>query len=147
MVCLHERRTEHISAQGWYLLGVGDGTGDDPGRFTLVTDATDLAHAEPYLHFLTYPGAHYEVWERWRSLGPAGLAKRGLPKLIAWHEYEEFPRGRIVFDTETDTFIIYADRRLQGADQVEAIRRAFGLEHATMVVRSDAHYQTPPPRP
>ncbi|CAA2105947.1 hypothetical protein MBUL_03443 [Methylobacterium bullatum] len=27
---------------------------------------------------LTYPGAHYDVWEGWRPLCPTGLRKRGL---------------------------------------------------------------------
>jgi hypothetical protein len=67
--------------------------------------------------------------------------------VIAWHEYEEFPRGRIVFDTEAREFIIYADRRLQGADHLDAIRRAFGLERVATAFRSDAHYQTRPLRP
>jgi len=103
---------------------------------------TDLADAERYDQFLTHPGGHYEVWERWRGLGPTGLAKRGLPKLIAWHEYEEFPRGRIVFDTETRMFIIYADQKLHNPAHLAAIRSAFGLDQAATVVRRDPHYRT-----
>lgn len=49
----------------------------------LVTDLTPLAEAEPYGAFLTHPRGHYEVWEGWRRLGPAGLARRGLPVLVA----------------------------------------------------------------
>jgi hypothetical protein len=102
---------------------------------------TDLADAERYDQFLTHPGGHYEVWERWRSLGPVGLAKRGLPRQIMWHEYEEFPRGRIVFDTEAGTFMIYADLRLQSPPWLQKITHAFSLDAQRTVVRSDAHYR------
>ncbi|GEO18720.1 hypothetical protein MAE02_64160 [Microvirga aerophila] len=114
----------------------------DPHDLTLVVDTTDLAEAEPYDIFLTHPRAHYEVWEGWRQLGPAGLAKRVLPKAIAWHEYEDFPRGRIVFNSEKQTFLIYADRRLQVPSLLTSIIREFGLEGQHFIIRSDAHYRS-----
>ena len=71
---------------------------DAGGPLLLVTDHTSLAEAERYGDFLTHLRGHHDVWKRWRRLGPAGLARRGLPAAIAWHEYEHFPRGRVVFD-------------------------------------------------
>ena len=94
-------------------VGIVWAVADGSGPLLLITDLTPLAEAEPYGDFLTHPHGHHEVWEGWRRLGPAGLARRGLPALIAWHEYEHFPRGRVVFDTITDRFTLYSDRRLQ----------------------------------
>lgn len=110
--------------------------------FTLVTDATPLAAAEPYGDLLTHSRGHYEVWEAWRRLGGGGLARRGLPGVIALSEYEAFPRGRIVYDTEAETFTIYADRKLQTAAFLGELVRAFGLGDRRRVVRSDAHYRS-----
>src|SRR4051812_44130878 len=94
-------------------VGIVWGVADDDNPLRLVTDLTPLTEAEPYGECLTHPGGHYDVWERWRRLGPAALARRGLPALIAWHEYEHFPRGRVVYDVGTRRFTLYADRRLQ----------------------------------
>lgn len=114
--------------------------GNDPPL--LAADLTPLAEAEAYGEFLTHPRGHHKVWEGWRRLGPAGLARRGLPALIAWHEYEHFPRGRVVFDTTTGRFTLYADRRLQAPAVLPQALRAFGLDPARCAVRSDPHYRT-----
>ena len=114
----------------------------DAEELVLVTDRSPFAAAEPYGDFLTHPRGHYEVWEEWRLLGAAGLIKLGLPGSIASGEYEEFPRGRIVFDTQTETFIIYADRKLQTAAIIQQIVDTFGLAGQRTAVRSDAHYRS-----
>jgi len=118
----------------------GISVGTEPLR--LVTDLTPLADAEPYGDFLTHPRGHADVWEGWQRLGPAGLARRGLPTLIMWHEYEHFPRGRVVFDTTTNRFTLYADRKLQSADTLSGVLRAFGLDRTMCSVHSDPHYRT-----
>lgn len=107
----------------------------------LVTDATALPAAEPYGDFLTHPRGHYEIWEEWRLLGPAGLARRGLPAAIAFREYEEFPRGRIVFDTRESAFIVYADRGLRNPAMAARIVHAFGLGGQRWTMRADPHYR------
>lgn len=114
---------------------------DGAGPVRVVVDCTPLAEAEAYGDFLTHPRGHHEVWEGWRRLGPAGLARRGLPASIAWHEYERFPRGRVVFDTRGEGFTLYADRRLQGRGVVERVLGAFGLDRARCAVRADQHYR------
>lgn len=123
-------------------VGIFWGVRDQAGPLVLVTDRTFLAEAEPYGDFLTHPSGHCEVWEHWRRLGTAGLSKRGLPNLIAWHEYEHFPRGRIVFDTKTNCFTLYADRRLQAPKILARVLCAFGLDPARCVIRSDLHYRS-----
>ena len=122
-------------------VGIVWGVRDGAGPLRLVTDCTPLAEAEPYGDFLTHPRGHHEVWEAWRRLGPAALARRGLPTLVAWHEYEHFPRGRVVFDTGRDRFILYADRRLQAPAILRRILDAFGLDAAQCDVRADPHYR------
>ena len=123
-------------------VGIVWGVRDRAGPLLLVTDRTPLAEAEPYGDFLTHPGGHHDVWEGWRRLGPVGLARRGLPAFIAWHEYEHFPRGRVVFDTTTDRFTFYADRKLQAPCVLREVMRVFGINPAQCAVRSDPHYQT-----
>ncbi len=114
----------------------------DGGRTVLVTDRTTLAQAEPYGDCLTHPRGHHEVWEVWRHLGATALRRRGLPPAIGSHEYEVFPRGRVVYMRGPALFTLYADRRLQRPETVAELVRLFGLTGQTHTVRSDAHYRT-----
>ena len=81
--------------------------------WTLLIDSTSLADAEPYGDFLTHPRGHYEVWSHWQRRRAAPLAAQSVYQAIACHEYEDFPRGRIVYEIKSGRFIVYADRRLQ----------------------------------
>lgn len=107
----------------------------------LVTDATPLTEAEPYGDCLTHPRSHYEVWEGWKALSADSRVRHGIPGIILMHEYEEFPRGRIVYSKPQATFWVYADRRLQSTRVVSGITAVFGLSGERWVVRSDAHYR------
>lgn len=101
-----------------------------------------LAQAEDYGDCLTYPRGHHEVWEEWRQLRVSGLDRKGLPRAIASHEYEEFPRGRIVYESRPRLFIIYADRKLFNPEIIGKIVERFALQDEIWTVRSDAHYRT-----
>jgi hypothetical protein len=123
-------------------VGIVWGLCVDPGPMVLVTNCTRLDEAEAYGDCLTHSRGHYEVWEAWRRLGPTGLAHRGLPPVILWHEYEHFPRGRVVFETRAQRFVLYADRKLQTPGLLPRVLQCFGLGPARCAVRSDPHYRT-----
>lgn len=114
----------------------------ETGRTVLVTDRTPLTEAEVYGDCLTHARGHHEVWEGWRRLGATALGRRGLPRAIAAHEYEHFPRGRIVYMRPQALFTLYADRRLQRPETVAELVHRFGLTEQRHVVRSDAHYRS-----
>ena len=111
-------------------------------RTVLVTDRTVLAEAELYGDCLTHPRGHHEVWEAWRRLGATALRRRGLPPGIAGHEYEAFPRGRVVYMRGPALFTLYADRRLQRPETIAELVHLFGLAGERHAVRSDTHYRT-----
>lgn len=124
-------------------VGIVWGIDDGRNPLRLVTSLTPLSQAEPYGDCLTHSAGHHDVWENWRGLGSAGLARKGLPTLIAWHEYEHFPRGRVVFHSGTCRFTLYADRKLQARSLVSAILHAFCLDPGLCDVRADLHYRSP----
>ncbi|MCJ2015957.1 hypothetical protein MKK84_00690 [Methylobacterium sp. E-065] len=111
-------------------------------RNVLVTDRTVLAEAEVYGDCLTHPRGHHEVWEAWRRLGATALRRCGLPPAIAGHEYEAFPRGRVVYMRGPALFTVYADRRLQRPETIAELVQLFGLAGERRAIRSDAHYRT-----
>jgi len=63
------------------------------------------------------------------------------PLVILTSEYDEHPRGRIVFDRRADCFLLYADRRIQTKVRLDAIREAFGLSRRQVAVKGDPHYR------
>lgn len=107
----------------------------------LVCDMIPLSQAEPYGACLGYPLGHMERWESWRSLGGRALARLGLPSCIGHHEYEDFPRGRIVYRRTDQRFIAYADVRLQGKASRAAIVSRFALEAQRVMFALDSHYR------
>jgi hypothetical protein len=57
-------------------------------------------------------------------------------------EYEDWPRGRIVFDRSKDRFVLYADRKLMAAETIARIREHFHLPMDRTSVEGDFHYQS-----
>jgi hypothetical protein len=107
----------------------------------LVIDRSTLDEAERYGDCLTHAAGHYQRWLEWQALGTARLAAIGYPDRITWTEYDQWPRGRIVYETPTRRFVLYADRRLQKPDLIDALKTAFGLNDAEVIIRSDSHYR------
>ena len=75
--------------------------------------------------------------------GSGRMASRGWgsPPCILDHDYEDFPRGRIVYQCGTGIFILYADPRLHTPRSRARIRSRFHLERAKVRFARDAHYR------
>lgn len=128
-------RYADVSSVGiFWMIGNGEPS-------ALLVDRSRLDSAESYGDCLKHAGGHFEIWERLKNRGARFLAGQGLPSAIAFCEYEDFPRGRVVYRTADERFVIYADRRLHGPDTIRRIAAAFGLTNSRVVVRTDAHYR------
>lgn len=112
-----------------------------PGAPVLLCDSTPWPQAEPYGVCLGHPRGHFETWEAWRALGMRCLGRLGLPACILGYEYEDFPRGRIVYQRDSEEFIIYADPRLHRPRLRRAILARFALEPVPVRFAVDAHYR------
>jgi hypothetical protein len=95
--------------------------------------------AESYGDCLTYGPGHYETWERYRRDRTADPSLRAI---VRSYEYEDWPRGRIVFDRVRDLFIIYADRKLLTPATIARIETQFHLPADRTEVTSAWHYQS-----
>jgi hypothetical protein len=97
----------------------------------LLIDSTPLEEAEQYGDFLTHPRGHAEVWERYRRDGTV------YPE----SEYEEAPRGRVMYSSRTRKFTLLADRCiLKKKTFVEKIKKEMGLPKDT-IIEGDSHYR------
>jgi hypothetical protein len=109
------------------------------GEARLLTAGCPLDQAEPYGECLTFGPGHYETWTHWRRDQTVDPALRAL---VRSHEYENWPRGRIVFDRSRDLFIIYADRKLLTPATIARLETQFLLPTERTEIHSDLHYKS-----
>jgi hypothetical protein len=108
------------------------------GQAQLLTVTCPLAAGEEYGDCLTSPAGHHKTWEDWRRGQPKPPLSALAPVIVS-DEYEDWPRGRIVYERTADRFVIYADRQLLTAERLVQIRAHFHLPAAHTVGCTDAH--------
>jgi hypothetical protein len=97
-----------------------------------IIDSTPLGEAEPYGDHLTHAPSHIDVWTLFQRNGIAPLNM----------EYEEAPRGRVMYDTKTRRFTLLADRCiLKRKDLVGKIMSAMNLTGKNIDKGTDSHYR------
>ena len=74
-------------------------------------------------------------WRRDKTVDPA---VRAVVRSYA----KDWPRGRIVFNSSRDLFVLYADRKLMTPEIIARIRAQFHLPQERTEVKSDFHYQS-----
>jgi len=78
------------------------------------------------------PHDHVDYWK---------VLQRQHPKLRAL-EYEQVPRGRVVFRRKAQRFCVYLDERLLTSALQQRLRKAFDLPSSRTRFESDPHYVT-----
>jgi hypothetical protein len=109
------------------------------GEARLLAAGCPLDQAEPYGDCLTYSPGHYETWTQWRRDKTVDPVLRAI---VQSYEYEDWPRGRIVFDRVRDLFILYADHKLMAPATIASIQVQFQLPADRTEIQSDWHYQS-----
>ena len=96
-------------------------------------DGTPVIEAEGYAHFKIHAHDHYEYWEQLRGMG-------AVPTDV---EYDEVPRGRVVYDTQTCKYTLFLDRCiLKNKKLVSRIMAQMSLPFETEA-STDSHYRCP----
>ena len=97
-----------------------------------IIDSTPLGEAERYADHLTHAPSHIDVWTLFQRNGVAPIDM----------EYEEAPRGRVMYDTKTRRFTLLADRCiLKRKDLVGQIMVAMNLPSNNTDQGTDSHYR------
>ena len=116
----------------FWMISATDGT-------RLLAASCVLDEAESYGDCLTFGPGHYEIWRGWRRSREQDAAARAV---VCAHEYEDWPRGRIVFDRARDSYILYCDRKLMGPEIIKQIQKRFNLPPERTRIEGDFHYQS-----
>jgi len=99
----------------------------------LIIDSSPLSEAERYGDCMTYPGGHVHVWAKFECSG----------RVPQGSQYEEYPRGRVTFDTKNESFMILADQCiLIRKDMIAQIKKALHLPKKVQL-DTDSHYRCP----
>ena len=98
---------------------------------TLILKGVPLGEAEAGGRYLNAP-AHEGYWDQLRR-------RRAVPPEM---EYDEPPRGRVVYDTIADRFHLYADRCiLADKKRIEEIIAQLRLAEQRIKIAPDLHYR------
>lgn len=115
---------------------------EECGSAVLVSHTVPLAEAEPYGDMLTMDTGHFEYWTTLARPSATALRTAGLPTAPAWSEYEDWPRGRVLYDLKARRFVIRADRQLHHPAFVRQIVDRFGIGARDPLVLPDDHYRS-----
>jgi hypothetical protein len=98
----------------------------------LLVERTALVEAGTYADCKIHEGDHINYWEKL-------LRARAVPE----SEYDEHPRGRVVFNIRTGQFMVYADKCILGRKALVAtIKSELQLPKDTKTA-PDSHYRCP----
>src|ERR1700722_13077156 len=115
---------------------------EDRGSAILIALAVPLGQAAPYCDNLTVDTDHFEHWSGLARRGARALRESGIPTAPVWSEYEEWPRGRVLYDRAVRRFVIRADRQLHQPRLIRLIADHFGLTLSDATILSDDHYRS-----
>ena len=97
-------------------------------------DSTAVTEAESYEHFKIHGRDHYQYWEQLQRI-------KAVPSDV---EYDEVPRGRVVYDTQTRKYTLYLDRCiLRNKKLVSRIMAEMSLPYENTETDTDSHYRCP----
>jgi hypothetical protein len=101
-------------------------------RGNLVTVGVAVSEATGYGEYTIYEPSHYD---KWRELQRDDVVPREC-------EYEEFPRGRVMFNRSTETYLLLADRCILGNKRLLGqIMAEMHLPRNRTVTDTDGHYR------
>lgn len=112
------------------------------GKALLIAHTVSMEQAISYGDMLTVETGHFEFWSELARRGPRFLRVAGIPTAPLWSEYEEWPRGRVLYDCAARRFIIRADPQLHRPAFVRIIADRFRFVTADASVLPDDHYRS-----
>lgn len=97
-----------------------------------LIDALPVDKGEPYGDAIQYSG-HYDFHETLQPKTPAEFRFKS-------HDYDFYPRGRVVYFKTSGTFTMYVDPCLTGEETNQLIT-LFNLDGQKVNIAADEHYR------
>ena len=104
-------------------------------RGEVITDAIPIAQGEEYGKFVNNPLSHHDFWN----------ALRKKERRFSAYEYDQVPRGRVVYDKEEDRYLVYGSERfIQDEARKDLVCSIFHLVPNKTSFKADEHYRPIP---
>lgn len=103
-------------------------------------DALSLKKAERYGEALTHPTGHYEFWQEMQKRGPAWLRARNVSGSILANEYEDWPRGRVTYQVDSQRYNVLAHPSIFRPSRLVLVIEMFNLQRQSVALATDLHY-------
>ena len=98
---------------------------------SLHVDSSPVLAGGSYGHFVIHDADHFQYWARL-------VAEGSVPNT----EYEEYPRGRVAYDTRSKEFSLLADKCiLTDASLVSKVLGTLNLSKEKVRIQPDSHYR------
>jgi hypothetical protein len=115
---------------------------EEDGKSAIIALTVPLSQAVAYSAMLTVNTGHLEHWSFLARRGARALRAGGNPTAPVWSEYEEWPRGRVLYDCVARRFVVRADRQLHRPEFMQLIADRFCIPVAEADVFTDDHYRS-----
>jgi len=96
----------------------------------VIQGSTPVIAAKEIQGWKNHDMSHYDFWDIYK------IINRKFKDI----EYEEIPRGRVVYNVDDDKFILYIDKCLKKPDILSQLMGAFSLPMEKTKVEFDGHY-------
>ena len=100
---------------------------------TVLARPIALEDGDAFEGWIDSPEGHVHVWDEVNAFSDR------FPEL-AGRDYEEVPRGRVLYDQTEGVFVVYVYDGLLNPKSQAAIRKAFGLTKKNCRFEMDDHY-------
>lgn len=104
----------------------------------LLAASCPVSDGEPYGDMMTYGTGHYTTWNRWRRSKTARLER----VISNTFEYEEWPRGRVSFDTKRNGPLLLCDSKIMKGGSIGLVLSRFNISFHDVTMDTDPHYKS-----
>ncbi|MDV6327056.1 hypothetical protein Q5L94_03240 [Idiomarina sp. Sol25] len=102
----------------------------------VLGEKTQLSEAQQSLPgLLDSDATHVAVWEKYGNFTDSS-------PILAHYDYQDIPRGRVLYQLRKQRFIVYLDKALISKEVKSAIAEYFGFTPHQADWKSDLHYTT-----
>ena len=101
----------------------------------IIAGTTQFKNADDDGYFVNSPYSHVEYWK---------VVRKRCPELNEY-EYEDIPRGRVLFSKEDEVFYIYMDKKLCNESYKRQVLMEFAISQYNkekIQFKTDLHYTT-----
>jgi len=107
-------------------------------RGAILARSCEVAEGFESGRFIDSPFDHVSSWERVQRAERSRFPELGI------REYQEVPRGRVLYDPRRARFVCYLDQSIDSPETRAALRQAFALYGHPVFFPHDDHYTTDP---